>query len=783
MKSRLLSFALLCVAGQILIAQSLPEQMYFSPDGRMLITGAKPAGGLYDSAVIRNLYLDFPQTGYWQLLRQNYNSQTELPATMTVDGVRYDSVGVRFKGETSYLQLPPGAQKMSFNISVDFAKPEQRLMGYKTLNLHNAFQDESFLREIFYLHQIRKHIPAAKANFVNLYINGENWGPYPSIQQLNKDFLEEWFLSNDGCNWRAERPGTAPGPGGGSWGDGTAALNYLGADTALYQQYYTLKSSDTPAPWTKLAAVCNALNNTPLANLPNVLPAFLDVDRVLWHLATEIAFTDDDSYVYKGKNDYYAYYEPETGRITLIEYDGNSVMNPGFATAWPPFYNSTKVNYPLLNKMLAVPEWRQRYLAHLRTIIAEEMDPTECNRILDNYRSQIELLVQNDPKKLYSYERFVNEFPVLKNFISTRRNFLLSNAEVAQAGPSIASASYSNAAGQSWTAPAAGEGTYVQARVSSTNGIHRVNLYYSNQVVGNFTAVQMLDDGQHQDGAAGDGVYGASIPGQPSGTMVRFYVEALSANTARTATYLPAGAEHNVFVYQVKTGSSANTGVVVNELMASNSKTAKDEAGQYDDWFELYNNSDKDIDLSGYYLSDNPANLAKWEVKSGTVIPAKGYLIFWADEDGSQGPNHCNFKLSASGEVLVLLDRDRNVVDSVAFGPQLEDKCYARVPNGTGSFVVQQPTFNASNDLATSVNEPGFAGAALKIYPNPAFSSFVVDVPQEVRSQILEVFNASGQRMFRQVVSGRQEINASGWVNGLYYVRCGTAWGKVVIDH
>ena len=780
MKYPILLFLWGYLALTFLYGQSLPEQMYLSADGRMLLTGNKPATGLYDSAVIRNLYLEFPQSDYWQLLRQNYNSQAEIPARLTVDGVRYDSVGVRFKGETSYMQLPSGAQKMSFNISMDFVRPEQRLMGYKTLNLHNAFQDESFLREVFYLHQLRRHIPAAKANFVNLYINGEYWGPYPNLQQLNKDFLEEWFLSNDGCNWRAERPGIT-GPGG-PWGDGTAALNFLGADTSRYQQYYNLKSSDVPSPWSKLAAACDALNNTPLANLPDVLPKFLDIDRILWQLATEIAFSDDDSYVHKGKNDFYVYYEPETARITLLEYDGNSVMNPSLAN-WSPFYNEAKVNYPLLNKILAVPRWRQRYLAHLRTIIAEEMDFQECTLLLDNLRKQIEPLVQNDPKKLYTYQRFVDEFPVLRNFIFSRRNSLLTNPEVAQPAPLISDVAYRNASGQSWTPPEAQEEVNVQARVSAVAGIRQVNLYYSSQIVGNFVAVQMYDDGLHRDGAANDGVFGASIPGQAAGAWVRFYIEAIAANPAQTATYLPQGAEHNVFIYTVKTASAANSGVKINELMASNTSTVKDEAGQYEDWLELYNLSDREMDIGGYYLSDNPANLPKWKIPDGTKIPAKGFLIFWADEDSNQGPLHCNFKLSASGEVAILLDRDRNIVDSVAFGAQQADKGYARVPDGTGSFRIQAPTFNASNERSTTVRTGRSTSQGLFLFPNPADESFTVRITDVGVGQVLEVFGPAGQLLLRQPALEENTIRSNSWPPGQYYIRCGNKGGRIAIVH
>jgi hypothetical protein len=109
-----------------------------------------------------------------------------------------------------------------------------------------------------------------------------------------------------GIWWRADRPTTGGGPGGGGgWGDGTAALNFLTSDTADYQQYYTLKESTRTQPWDYLVTVCDKLENTPLAALEDTLLNYMDLDRTLWYLASEIAWTDDDSYVYKGKMDYY----------------------------------------------------------------------------------------------------------------------------------------------------------------------------------------------------------------------------------------------------------------------------------------------------------------------------------------------------------------------------------------------------------------------------------------------------------------------------------------------
>jgi len=59
---------------------------------------------------------------------------------------------------------------------------------------------------------------------------------------------------------------------------------------------------------------------------------------------------------------------------------------------------------------------------------------------------------------------------------------------------------------------------------------------------------------------------------------------------------------------------------------------------------------------------------------------------------------HANFKLSSAGEEAVLAKPDQTVIDKVTFPAPTVEWSYSRVPNGTGSFKWQQPTFNKSNN-------------------------------------------------------------------------------------
>lgn len=759
-------------------AQSLPDEMYLSPDGKMLLTGRPVNSGFFDQTYVRSFYLTFPQPNYWSLLTSNYTSHTDIPATLMVDGVTYDSVGVRFKGQTSYSGTG-SSQKKSFNLNFDSFIDGQDISGYNILNLNNSFQDESFMREVFYQHQIRKHIPAVKSSYSKLYINGENWGLYPCVQQLDGDFYKEWFMTNNGTNWRADKPPGSSGMGGG-WGDGTAALNYLGADTSLYQPHYTLKKAHKSQPWNDLVTTCRVLDTVSLSNLEVVLANYLDIDRTLWHLASEILFSDDDSYVYKGKMDYYVYYEAETGRITPIEYDGNSVMENS-AVAWSPFYNENKVNYPLLNRILAVPTLRQRYIAHMRTLISESLDTAQAYGVMNNYFSLIDTMVQNDTKKIYSYAQFQSEVQNLKTWLVNRKNNLMNNSEVNVVGPSINSASYISQ-GIQWQQPVINEPVTVVSNISSASGIDHVNLYYATGIVGNFTRILMYDDGLHNDSSASDGIYAAEIPSLPGATWVRYYIEAVANNPAKTVSYLPAGAEHNVFVYLIQPGFASDTSIVINEVMASNTTTIADSAGQFDDWIELYNRSNSPVDLSGYYLSDNDYNYIKWEFPSGIVIQPNDYLMVWADENQSQVGLHCNFKLSSAGEHLMLLNPGREIVDQVTFGQQLSDMGLARVPNGTGPFVIQMPTPAYSNDLSTDLISISSPVNALSVSPNPA-TNYVRVHSSSTETNNIDIYDGTGRMVFTKSFNGSIEINTSGFANGIYFVRSGVANSRFIVKH
>ena len=142
----------------------------------------------------------------------------------------------------------------------------------------------------------------------------------------------------------------------------------------------------------------------------------------------------------------------------------------------------------------------------------------------------------------------------------------------------------------------------------------------------------------------------------------------------------------------------------INEILASNSTVLADNAGEFDDWIEIYNAGGQDINLAGYYISDDLTDPIKWQIPlddpSLTTVSAGGFLILWADNDPDQGPHHIDFKLSGAGEDLVLIHSDGvTVLDQISFSNQAQDISYGRVTDGGTDFqLFSSPTPGATNN-------------------------------------------------------------------------------------
>jgi hypothetical protein len=157
----------------------------------------------------------------------------------------------------------------------------------------------------------------------------------------------------------------------------------------------------------------------------------------------------------------------------------------------------------------------------------------------------------------------------------------------------------------------------------------------------------------------------------------------------------------------------AQTSVVINELMASNSSIEQDPQGDYDDWIEIQNFGTTNINIGGMYLTDDLNNPTKWQFPSSTIVPAGGYLLVWADGEVSETGLHVNFKLDSDGESIGLFDADgETLIDSITFGEQITDISYGRFPDAADNwqfYDTPTPAAQNSSEYSSIVADPEFS--------------------------------------------------------------------------
>lgn len=251
--------------------------------------------------------------------------------------------------------------------------------------------------------------------------------------------------------------------------------------------------------------------------------------------------------------------------------------------------------------------------------------------------------------------------------------------------------------------PAPMENITVQARIVDDVFVKSATLFWQAEPSGTSGNSTMFDDGLHNDIAANDFIYAASIPGAPFGEKIEFTLEVTDSADHLTSSPI------NI----IDVGKTPDINLVVNELLASNLRGETDPDFQdASDWIEIANLGPDVADLGSFAISDSASTSSLWKFPDNTFLAPGQYLLIWADGMNTvANAMHTNFKLSADGEKVVLFDlRNNRVADRVDFGAQITDISYARIPDKTGDWIgTEKPTPGAANIYIKSGKAPVFS--------------------------------------------------------------------------
>lgn len=183
----------------------------------------------------------------------------------------------------------------------------------------------------------------------------------------------------------------------------------------------------------------------------------------------------------------------------------------------------------------------------------------------------------------------------------------------------------------------------------------------------------------------------------------------------------------------------------INEVSAANDIYISD-YNKKSDWIELYNATDNDIDLTGVYLTDNPAKPHKYQLSpvnshpSTLIIPAHGYKIVWCDNNEPESQLHAAFKLENSDSSYVCIRAaDDSWADSIRYQAQGRWQSYGRFPDGADRLALfDRITIGQTNHISTQT----------EIYvPDMSTEVESVQLPRARQIVSIRYYNLSGQQI------------------------------------
>lgn len=689
----------------------------------------------YDMNSIQTIEITFAQSN-WDALLDTEKAGADgyvMAQSVSINGVVFDSVGVKYKGNSSY---NANNAKNPFHIELDTYK-EHIYEAYTDIKLSNAYNDPSFIREVLSYQILRQYMDAPLSNYANVYVNGTLIGLYSSSEAVSKKFLKSRFASKNNTFVKCNPPAGA-GPNSSDFPN----LKYISQDSTEYYDAYEMKSD---FGWKELIDLCDTLSN----NI-GAIEQVIDVDRVLWMLAFNNVFVNLDSYSGAFSQNYYLY-KDKYGKFLPVVWDLNESFGRFSMTGTSNLNNTTQkqqmthllhmndADFPLIKQLLNVPLYKRMYLSHMKTMLKENFENGSYYTTAQNLQSLIDSSVQADVNKFYTYNNFISNLttdvnsgggpqassaPGITNLMDARSTYLLALSDFTNTEPSISNVS------QSTQTPLLGDNVTITATVSNETEVY---FGYRSNDNAHFTRILMYDDGAHNDGSANDGVYGIDI--NISSPSIQYYIYADNSSIGK---FSPQRAEHEY--YSINTVSE----LVINEFMADNDNVIADQTGSYEDWIEIYNNTSDSIYLGDYFLTDDATDPTQWRLPSEYIVGG-GFKLIWASGDTTIGDNHANFKLSKSGEEIGLFQYNAgnlDTVDYISYSTQSSDVSYGRTYDASPDWkFFSTPTPNASNG---TVGIEEIKKSGLKIYPNPYKSILTIDNPTENTAKVT-IYSIMGQ--------------------------------------
>lgn len=621
------------------------------------------------------------------LAEENKDSDSLFTATMSfknneIAGDTLENVGFRLRGNTSR-----GSHKKSFKVDINEFVKGRDFYGLEKLNINGEHNDPSILRSMisWKLFELAE-IPASRSTYAVLFINNNYFGLYVLVEHIDDEFVKARYDGPLGNLYKCLWPADLRIPDQNNYKEESGG-----------RRIYDLKTNTEADDYSDLKNFVEFINLADDQTFAQRIEEVFNVPMFMRFLALNTLVGMWDDYWFN-KNNYYLYHNLRSDKFEFIPYDydntyGIDWFNIDWAARNIYTFGNENEPRPLVTRILAIPAYKNLYSHYINELINGIFQKSAQDSYLQTWRADARLFVQVDPfYPLYPYYFTYNDdwenalttasgahvkyglYDYIDRRIATARSQLKTGPLPLQ----ILDLSLSN------EFPVIGEQVKVSCSISSSDVIEDVECVYQINE-GTQQVLNLARDADQSPAGVGEVLWSAQLPTLQKNESMHLFVRAKGA--AGAWSIFPPNAPGDP-VQLFATNENVSYPVVINEFMAANDSTLVDEAGEYDDWIELYNPSDSSVNLAGMFLSDNPDNHTKWMLPD-TNITAGGFLLIWADEDGSQGPLHANFKISREGEFLGLYaptSEGNFVIDSLSFGPLWANVSLGRVTDGADAW-------------------------------------------------------------------------------------------------
>lgn len=390
-----------------------------------------PGDNIFSGTQVFNININFYYPNYWDSLGYYYSLGTEIyiSADVIINGDTLKNVGIRFKGNSSYSH--PNNKK-SLRFSFDEFNSALRWDGLKGVHLNNCYGDPTFMREKIYLDFCKDAgIIAPRANFAKVSFNDTAFAFYSLIEHVDKTFLNTRFGNKNGDLFKAvDDFGTENLVSDFKW--------YTAVEDSYYTRY-ELKTDGSLTAYPKLITLLDSLNNG--SNEVTSLPNLVNLNGLYNSIATDIIFTNLDSYINSGRN-FYFYFNTATNKMEWIKWDVG--LSFGDFSGGVSNFENLNVSYilnpnerPLWGKVLGNAELKNDYLQSLCLLNTNFLNTTNIFQHIDSVANIIRSFVYADSRKQYTNNQFelnilsdlaisgvggTSRIPGLKSFLTTRKN-------------------------------------------------------------------------------------------------------------------------------------------------------------------------------------------------------------------------------------------------------------------------------------------------------------------------------------------------------------------------